>query len=417
MDVSTVPVNGDPNVAVRRTVVPAEFDNDAFSEVTGAVNDSVTLVPNFLTNGTWFITVYGKSAYSFTLRNGPPEITPINFTDQKLNDRPARAGWQFYALTDIPSQLGSVGWELELANHVPGSEIAIRRNAVPSRWRSRANGLPTVTVTAASDVSNVTGLLQNPGHQADIWYVGVYMPTQPLGPFVLSCRPIEPPSVTFDGGTNTLTNLEPGSWTYVRVDVPAGAAGWDVRLRDVVGGNPAIAVRRDQLPALDIGKQLSNVPGWTPSVSLAWLTGYQWVGGVDWTGLTQDALNVPTPNRLVMAMGRPLEPGTYYVGVYNNSATTTTSSTIDSRGIGAGKTYPITSINYEGGTAPIANLAPREASYFKVTVPPNTANWELLLATTTGEAEMVIRRGAIPDFAASSGGDIYQSFQETRWKW
>jgi hypothetical protein len=284
-DVSTLPLNGDPNVAVRRASVPAEFDNDGFSEVPGSVNDSVTLVPSFLTNGTWFITVYGKSAYSFTLRNGPPEVTPIDFTDQKLNDRPLRAGWQFYGLTNVPSQLGTVGWELELTNHVPGTELAIRRNAVPSRWRSRVNGLAPVTVTAASDVSSITGLLQNPGHQADIWYVGVYMPTQPLGPFVLSCHPIEPPTVDFDGGTSTVTNLEPGSWSYVRVDVPANAAGWDVRVRNVVGGNPAIAVRRDQLPALDPGKLVSNLPGWTPPNNLTWPTGNQWVGGIDWTGL------------------------------------------------------------------------------------------------------------------------------------
>jgi hypothetical protein len=122
----------------------------------------VTLVPSFLTDGTWFITVYGKSAYSFTLRNGPPVVTPIQFTDQKTNDQPNRTGWRFYALTDIPSQLGVVGWVLELANQIPGTEIAVRRNAVPSRWRSRKNGLPTVTNTAAVDFSGTGGFLQRP---------------------------------------------------------------------------------------------------------------------------------------------------------------------------------------------------------------------------------------------------------------
>jgi hypothetical protein len=108
-----------------------------------------------------------------------------------------------------------------------------------------------------------------------------------------------------------------------------------------------------------------------------------------------------------MGMGHPLEPGTYYVGVYNNS-TATTSCTIDSRGIGQGKTYPITAINYDGGTTTITDLDPREARYFKVTVPPNSPSWELLLDTTLGESQMVVRRGAIPDFAASSGGNIYE---------
>jgi hypothetical protein len=108
-DVSTIRLTGDPNIAVRRDTVPAEFDNDAFSEVGGSVSDSITLVPNFLTDGTWFITVYGTSQYSFTLRNGPPITSPIQFTDLKVNDQTERTGWRFYALTDIQSQIGAAG--------------------------------------------------------------------------------------------------------------------------------------------------------------------------------------------------------------------------------------------------------------------------------------------------------------------
>jgi large repetitive protein len=407
-DVSTQALMGDPNVAVRRASVPAEFDNDAFSEVEGSVSDSITLVPNFLTNGTWFITVYGRSAYSFTLRSGPPVITPLQFTDMKVNDQPFRVGWRFYALTDIPTQLGAVGWELELANHVPGTEIAIRRNAVPSRWRNRINGLPNITKSAAVDFSGSGGFLQRPGHQADIWYVGVYMPTAVLGAFELSCKPITPPEIVFDGGTRTVSALEPGRFGYVRVDVPAGAVGWDVRVRDVSGPNPAITVRRDLPPAENENPPPGRIPsGWAPWTVGSWLSGNQALGGIDWTGYSLDTGAIPAPARHVMGMGRPLEPGTYYVGVYNTSTTATTSYTVDSRGIGAGLTYPVTSLDYDGGTATITGLAPREARYFKVTVPPNSASWELTLDATAGEVEMAVRRGGVPDFAAASGGNIY----------
>lgn len=406
-DVSTLPVVGDPNVAIRRDLVPAEFDNDAFSEVGNNVSDSITLVPNFLTDGTWYITVYGKSPYGFTLRNGPPEVTPIQFTDTKINDQPDRTGWRFYAVTDIPAQLGVVGWELQLAQQVQNTELAIRRNAVPSRWRSRKDGKPLVVETAASDFSGKEGFLQRPGHQADIWYIGVYIGTEKLGSFKLDCYPMSPPTIALDGGTKTLSNLEPGRFGYVRIDVPPGIQGWDVRITGAGAASPGIAVRRDQLPSLDSGNRFVNLPAWNPHMVTAWPTDHQWVGGIDWTGHSLNGPSLPVGNRLVMGTGRPLEPGTYYVGVYNNSAVTLPGCTIDSRGIGAGQTYPVTSLEYVGGTSAISNLAPREARYFKVSIPAGQPSWELLLDTTApGEAEMVVRYGTIPDFAALAGGDV-----------
>jgi len=119
------------------------------------------------------------------------------------------------------------------------------------------------------------------------------------------------------------------------------------------------------------------------------------------------------PPRLLMGAGRPLEPrnsseppGTYYVGVYNSDTTQTTGYTIDSRGIGAGMFYPIAAtLTYSGGSATITNLAPREAKYFKVTIPANTPSWELTLAPTVGEMLLVVRRDTVPDFTAGIGGD------------
>ena len=74
--------------------------------------------------------------------------------------------------------------------------------------------------------------------------------------------------------------------------------------------------------------------------------------------------------RLVAGIGRPLEPGTYYVGVYNSSTTSTTSYTLESRGIGTGQSVPVNTLDYTAGSvATIANLAPREATYYKVTIP------------------------------------------------
>ena len=423
-DVAVTPSSGDANVCVRRDNPPSEYENDAYSEVTGSSIDSVTLVPDFLTDATWFITVYGSSPYTFTLRNGPPTITPLNFTDTKVNDQTTRAGWRFYALTDVNSQLGSLGWELNLANQVPGTEIAIRRNAVPSRWQNRAySGNYNYNGTGSRvDYSGTGGFLQRPGHQADIWYVGIYTPTQALGAFTLTSAPIVPVLKTFDGSTQSVTNQEPGRWKFVRVDVPAGVLGWDVRLRGVSGAMPEMVVRRDQLP-----NSTGTSYGWPdyyygyyPSASQSWPSGVQWGAGAgssaDWTGWNYD-IGDPTyavaPPRLVMGTGRPLEAGTYYVGIYNRGYDPQTgqytlpgSYTLDSRGIGAGQTYPITAtLAYGGGTAAISNLAPREAKYFKVTIPANTPSWEVTLDPSAGEMALVVRRGAIPDFNANVNGD------------
>jgi hypothetical protein len=55
-------------------------------------------------------------------------------------------------------------------------------------------------------------------------------------------------------------------------------------------------------------------------------------------------------------MGRPLEPGKYYIAVANDNTTTPVDYIIDSRGIGTGLTYPVTALDYATGTADINDL-------------------------------------------------------------
>ena len=61
---------------------------------------------------------------------------------------------------------------------------------------------------------------------------------------------------------------------------------------------------------------------------------------------------VLTGRILAMGMGRPLEPGTYYVGIKNNNSPSTTMNyTLRSRGIGAAYTIPIVDLPFGGGAA------------------------------------------------------------------
>ncbi len=413
-DVSTTANSGNPNVAVRKNNVPAEFDNEAFSEAPGSATDSVTLVPDYLTNGTWFITVWGTGAYNFTLKSGDPVVTPLSYTDFKTNDQPTRAGWRFYSLTDIPSQVGTLGWELLLSGQVPGTQIAIRRNKVPSRWQYRSDGSVYVadTTTTYMDYFGNGGFLQRPGHQADVWYVGIFLPQQPLGAFNLDTHPLVPATVGFDGSNTAVAALEPGRWKFQRVDVPAGATGWDVRAKNVTGtGIPYLVVRRDQLP-----QTTATTPWSYPYSSNTWPSGYSWMEGLDWTNRVYEAggSNSQYYRRLVMGSGGPLEAGTYYVGVYNGDASNAISYTLESRGIGSGQTLPVTTLSYTAGsTATITNLAAREAAYYKVSIPANTPSWEFTLSPSAGEMMMCARFGTIPDFMADYD---YASLQTTSYK-
>jgi len=416
-DVSVTANEGDPNVCVRRSNVASEYDNDGYSEAGGSVMDSVTLVPDFLTNGTWFVTVYGTGNYNFTLNSGDPTVTPIEFTDSKTNDQTNRAGWRYYALTNVPQQLGPLGWELYLSNHVPGTQISLRRNKVPSRWQYRSGGVNTVLDTNAkySDYASTTGFLQRPGHQADVWYVGVFTPQQPLGAFQLDTRPIQPPTVTFDGSLNSGGGLKAGEWKFVKVTVPAtaGIKGWDVRVRNVSGaGDPKIAVCRDQLPS----SLLTSTP--PPSGNTTWPSGFIWAGQVDWTKRINESGGTPnvSARRLVMGMGRPLQPGTYYVGVFNAGTVDISAYLLESRGIGDGQTLPVATLGYAAGSeATISSLAPREAKYFKVTIPEDTPSWEFTVDLTVGEMMAMVRRGSIPDFgapAANAESDVESPFSD-----
>ena len=205
--------------------------------------------------------------------------------------------------------------------------------------------------------------------------------------------------MTFNGGTSVVTSQQVLSWKFFRIDVPAGVLGWDLRVRDVTGGVPQMVVARDVLPSsVSTGIwATSYLP--PPSYYAEWPSGYSWTQGADWTGRYSepDETNM-SYRRFVAGMGRPLEPGTYYVGVYNASAANEAAYILDSRGIGSGQFYTASNLAFAAGSsATITNLAPREARYFKVTVPANTPSWEITLDPTLGEMLLLVRRGAIPD--------------------
>src|SRR5204863_7143820 len=110
---------------------------------------------------------------------------------------------------------------------------------------------------------------------------------------------------------------------------------------------------------------------------------------------------------LAMGMGRPLEAGTYYVGVINSgSSTNSMAYTVLSRGIGTNFTIPVTQIAFSGGSFTTNGLPAREAAYFSVNVPSNTPSWKIKLSTNASESMLMVLRDALPSVAANDDAAV-----------
>lgn len=407
-----------PDFAVRQGLVPNAFNNDAFSEVSStADSDSITLVPETLSDGTFYLTVYGTADFQFNLRNREPVITQIDFIDTVTNDDPLRVGWRYYAVSNIGQQLGQLGWLLQLTNHVAGTEIAIRRNFVPGRWNYRQNGSTTIRETSHNDQSSTLGFLQDPDHEADVWYVGIYSPDAALGTFTLDSGSHNPAVITLDGYTNAAVTLEPKSYHFYRVTVPAqtnghDVLGWELRMTSWTNERPYIIIRRDQLP-----EGTGQIPNyWYPWSRTDWDSGSQWpTRNNDWTGWTYDPDGQAHPQPLhSMAMGNPLEPGSYFIAFYNNSDSVTAEYSFSSSAIGTGMTYAPAELGFNDSRS-ISNLPARAVRYFKTTIASNTPSWRLRLENTSGESQLYLREARVPTREAgtsstASPGQNFPSF-------
>jgi hypothetical protein len=408
-DVALNRVSGDPSLAIKKETVPSETENDAVNEAPGAVNDSISIVAPALTNGTWYVTVYAaQGAYATGLVNGPPAISDIGYRDVVTNDQPLRVGWRYYRVPDFGSQVGTLGWELALANAPAGTELAVRRAQVPGIWKKRTGGSTSLTEVKYADASSKNGILQRVDHEADIWYVGVYQPALPLGGFTLTLDDIKSTPITLDGSLSPVAEQVEGSWKYFRVVVPADPAllGWHLDLTGVTGtAAPKITVRRDRLPP--------STTAVSPTAA-TWPTGASWYQDLDFTGVMTDSGGAGVAGQQFLAgigPNRPLVAGTYYVGVLSGAAQPaagvlkTASYTLRSRGIGgADFGIPVTPLALAGGSLDTGLLGPREFRVFSVTIPAGAVvpSWLLELAPTTGEMLLQVRRDSIPDFFTSA---------------
>jgi hypothetical protein len=396
--VSVPATQGNPNVSLRRNTVPNEFYNDALSEIAPPLADNIALVPPVLSDGTFYVTVYSTNSHTFVLNNGPAIVTDINYIDTITNDDPDRVGWRYYRVTDISQQLGSLGWQLSVSNFAPGTRIAIRRNAAPSSWLYKN---PNQNTSTYYDAISIVQTLQDPGHQADVWYIGVYNPTNALGSFTLRTRELDPGPLLppWETASYDRTNVVAGVWEYFRLDLPAGpypGLGWDLRLQNITG-SPLLVVRRDAFP-VSLANTISqpvNVTNW-PSLS-------QWSAGPDWTGRSFG--NAGTTNEtgriLAMPLDRPLQAGRYYIGVQSAAGSTqAVSFRLLSRWMGETMDIPIWPLNMSGSVH-TNTLVPREAAYYSLQIPPGTRSAKVRVRMLEGEAMVAVNHGALPNISGN----------------
>jgi hypothetical protein len=443
---------GESMVAVRRGAVPdfntatggnIQDNGTRQMEMQRAGGERYSLLPengqDFIVPGDYYIaiisegvsppssTVMGNGTSSATYTNlGSPAVQDLgNVTLAGINQPVALSGAQVKAYRfNVPA--GTASLEVRLDNKTGNPQMAFMSGTrVPQPGSSAyiygsgggqtstiSGGLSRQTSTTLVNVANPPTGVYTIAVRADEGAANVW-PDATANLVVIAHAPENLP---LGGGTVAVTNHGSTAWKYYQVTIPSGIAGWDLRLKDISGGNPTMVVRRDQLPS-NVGTSTAAGSSWSPSSTTGWPSGNQWGGGADWTGRSYDTTNSnrhTVNDRLVAAMGRPLEPGTYYIGVYNDGSDPITgfsgqlsSYTIESRFIGEGQAIPIGTLGFAGGSSTaISNLVPREAAYFKVTVPENTPSWEFTYAPVSGETLVAARRGFIPDLSPTTSGDL-----------
>lgn len=225
---------------------------------------------------------------------------------------------------------------------------------------------------------------------------------QPATTVQLTLRGVAVPNLLFNGGAITVEAQSPqiaNTWAFYRVVVPAGAMGWNLRLRDVQSGQPEMVIRRDQQPE-DFTTTSGLIAG------SGWASGAQWGVGANYNGLRFADATTFTGRDFTVGMGAPLTPGTYLVGVRNRSllaspdASDNMAYTIESRGIGpAGQGWTLPVRPLPTNTADTFDLEPGDIRIYQIDLPTDIAALDsigLRLRELAGEAVLAVSRDTIP---------------------
>ena len=210
------------------------------------------------------------------------------------------------------------------------------------------------------------------------------------------------PLLQFDGENLSVTAA--GATTDIlqyRVEIPdePNWLAWGLRLDGPVSGRPGIIIRR--------GLPVESASGLSVNSDLIdWPFGHLWVQTDDFTKLKNDPLMPTTsPDRdrsqqfFMASRERPLQPGTYFIGIDNRGTNLISPRTFTLRtfAVGEGYTIPVNDLSEVGAQSSIDISTPRMPAVYKITVPPLTRGWAVSLTPTVGDFTLRARYGSIPD--------------------
>jgi len=351
----------------------------------------------------------GTSYFTITSIGSAPvrDLGQLGFTDLvETNTLPA-GDTQIYQFT-VPQ--GTLGVEARLENRENNPVMVLRQGPyIPDPGAALGNVPPEPYGHDNGEFTSlfVSPTLINVANPSNTVYTLVVMARSLSSVFsdakyTLRLNASGAIGLNFDNDSYSITNQAAQTWRYFRVVVPTNGLGWDLRLLNVSNGTPRIVVRRETLPT-----SVQTTPWGTPGSLSSWPTNAQWAPGPDWTRRSQSFADpaISEDGRVfACGMGRPLEPGNYFVGVFNNHTTASSTYTVLSRGIGPEFSIPLIDIPFVGSSS--GSLTPREAAYFRVYVPSNAPSWKVKLTGVDGESMLVALRGAVPntDLNNVSGG-------------
>ncbi|MGA2502132.1 MAG: hypothetical protein ABSH20_30685, partial [Tepidisphaeraceae bacterium] len=350
----------------------------------------------------------GSNTCNFTFTSeGPLALTNLGAVDpsgltalvaQASQDAGEIVGYQFQVLSNTPVV------QVQLTNQVGNPWMSLRADGMlPQPYDTTYGSLGGWTATW-SDGNMIRIPAPAPGLYTLLVQAATYSGTYLNAGYTLaiSSKPLLP--VPFDAGTITTKQFS-DDWTYFLVTVPADALGWDLRLTNITAGDPRLVIISGTNYPFNLSTRTASGGSWSPYTATNWPAGWQIAPDTDWTGYRQSAAGSSQAGTVFMAaMGNPLQPRYYVVGVTSGTAGTTTNPmayTFISRGIGTNYSIPITPLAFAGGQAAGTSAPPREAAYYRVDVPSNSPSWQLHLGLTRGEGLLLIRKDGLPNFGAN----------------
>jgi hypothetical protein len=359
----------------------------------------------------------GTGESTFTLRSDgtiSPQQTVLGATPTVFTGQRFRAGEQRTWRVEVPA--GSYGFRVDALNLTGQLRYTLARDGFPRPWQSVTSSYGGLSPVASDTSERALTVTTNP---AGVWFLTVAgdsvngaEPVSTADLRITRLTEVVPPApvavdVAFNGGEAEVSDHAAGTWRYVRVVVPSDAVGWNLVIDEVSGGTPRMTIRRDLFP--DSATGTSNLfNGRTWSTGQAQAIGYDYTGRTYAPQITGQSYVEVTGQVATIGLGRPLEPGTYLVGVRNASTTGAASWRIRSRGVGVGTTadgapWAITVRDLQlGGSEQIVDLPARETVWYRVEVPAGMADFHAELETVVGEGMLVIGEGGLPNPYAST---------------